>query len=174
MKFCQTKGKFMELTILMNFHHLCYCQHEFLDITWNPVINIARDFMEFCRWAQKNRFTYITFKFSHHRCTEVRWRHDGIATADKGADWCSILYRIFKHERICKYLRKKRYQFRNIIFSQVNYHHHEQKHWYSIILQEKNTIYVRSPNGLLLILSSNMHSSENATKNIWKIHRWPK
>ena len=33
---------------------------------------------------------------------------------------------------------------------------------------ERNTIYVRSPNGLLLILSSNMHSSENATKNIWK------
>ena len=33
MKFCQTKGMFMELTILMNFHHLCYCQYEFLDIT---------------------------------------------------------------------------------------------------------------------------------------------
>ena len=33
MKCYQTKGMFMELTILMNFHHLCYRQHEFLGIT---------------------------------------------------------------------------------------------------------------------------------------------
>ena len=49
-KTCQTRWKFKDLTILMNFYHFCYCLHFWTYLVWFRIINY------FSFWAPKGLF----------------------------------------------------------------------------------------------------------------------